>query len=402
MDLLNKLKDTAESVADTVGDAVDTVKEAAKDAGLSALLVFAEKELKEKLDREIEIVVDDVPDNWKEWVMKCGINSILNDSTWDFLEDSDSNKPKLDLWKIRDIKKITMAVNPECDDEDNHVVCNVDWKADETEFTITWFPRAKDWKSENTWMVDGPKSWWVIRDEIVFGLKLYQLPGVCFYKSDFLEMDDTDGEHLAKKYKRWFQFRHWVIFWYARARHGWNYQWTKTPPPNADGSLFSLDSVLSVPSLPELKMPSVSLPSLPDVEMPSLPDMPDMPDMPSISAPSLSAPSLSAPSLSAPDLSNLSAPSIPEKPQRPKNKWGCHGLIELNGLKIKAKGSKLIFSNATITHFWQDGHHIKDEKKDRQRLELETTDEEQAASWVESLLESGVEEGEDGGCCTIA
>ena len=389
MDLLNAAKEA-------ISEAVDDVKEAVKDTGVSAMTKVAENELKERLGYEIEVDAEDIPDNWKEWIMKTGVNSLLNDSTWDFLEDSESNKLKVDLWKERDIKKIILAVNTECDDDDNWIVARVDWETDAKEFKIVFHPRAKQWQSNNSWIEPGHKSWWILRDEIVFGLQLYQLPGRCFYKSDYLDgFEDPDPDSSSpfgkKKFKRWFQFRHWVMFWYGKARWGWNYQWTKTPPPNPDGSIFTLDSVLSMPSMPDLSMPEISLPELPDVEMPSLPDV----EMPSVSAPSVSAPSI--------DLSNVSAPSMPDKPTRPTSKWAAHGIVELKGLNIKAKGKTLIFSDATLTHFWQDGpHHVKNEKKEHQRLELDATSAEQAQSWVDTLKESGVKEGEVGGCCTIA
>ena len=383
---MDMLKNAVDSVQEAVSDAADTVKEAVKDTGMSAILTIAEKELTERLGYDMKVDSDDIPDNWKEWVMKTGVNSLLNDSTWDFLEDSQSNKRKVELWKERDIKKIVLTVQEECDNDDRWIVANVSYDSDV--MTVKFLPHAKDWKSESLWSGESGRRWWILRDEIVFGLQLYQLPGLCFYKSDYLEMEDTDGDYMSSKYKRWFQFRHWVIFWFGRARWGWNYQWTKTPPPNADGSNFSLDSVLSLPDMPELKMPSLTLPSLPDIEMPSCPDMP------SISAPSISAPSV--------DLSNVSMPSVPEKPQRPTAKWALHGIIELKDLNVIAKGKKLVFSNATITHFWQKGNTVKDEKKEHSKLECECSDAEQAKSWVDSLKESGVKEGEVGGCCVIA
>jgi len=142
--------------------------------------------------------------------------------------------------------------------------------------------------------------------------------------------------------------------------------------------------------MPNLKVPNIKLPSLPNISMPS------MPSMPSISAPSLSAPSFSMPSLG-------SLPSIPEKKQRPKNKWAAHGIIELEDLKVKAVGKDIILSNANVTHFWEKkGGGYDDEDKERQRFVLTCTSEEQANSWKETLMASGVEEGDAGGCCTVA
>jgi intein-encoded DNA endonuclease-like protein len=70
---------------------------------------------------------------------------------------------------------------------------------------------------------------------------------------------------------------------------------------------------------------------------------------------------------------------------------------------VKDDGDKVILSNATVMHFWQDKNgYIDTEKKERQRMVLKTTSKEQAESWKLSLMESGVEEGDAGGCCTVA
>ena len=134
-------------------------------------------------------------------------------------------------------------------------------------------------------------------------------------------------------------------------------------------------------------MPSIKLPSLPDVELPSLP---------SISAPSL--PSISAPSLSLPS----SLPSIPDRLYRPKGKWACHGFIELEGLKVKNNGKEVILSNAKVTQFYEKDGYIDTDPQEHKRFVLKATTNEQAESWKLSLMESGVEEGDAGGCCTVA
>jgi hypothetical protein len=56
-----------------------------------------------------------------------------------------------------------------------------------------------------------------------------------------------------------------------------------------------------------------------------------------------------------------------------------------------------------VTHFWEkkDGSY-DDEEAEHQRFELETTSEEQAESWKLTLMASGVEEGDVGGCCVVA
>jgi hypothetical protein len=408
--MLDALKNAASNAASSVADV-------GRDAALSAASKAVEKQIKENLkahgfDQEIEVEMGYMPsdDNWKEWMRKTGFNSLCTEGTWRFLEASSGNQRKRDLWKERGIKKIILAVDDECDSEmSGWSVCEVEWKQGDNFFTIWFDPYAKSWWSDRMWIEDGYKRYWTLDDEIVFGLQLYQLPGKCFYKSDWLDgVEDPDPDSpspwATKKFKRWFQFRHWIIFWYSEARSGWNYQYTTKPPSLPDGSLFNLDAVLKLPSMPDLKMPAVKLPSLPNVEMPSLPSMPSMPDMPSISAPSLpSLPSMpSMPSLgSLPSLGSI--PSLPDKPKRPTGRWDCHGFIELEGLHAKANGKNLILSGANITHFWQDGaHHVKDEKKEKQKMELEATSDEQATSWVQSLLESGVKEGETGGCCNVA
>ena len=172
---------------------------------------------------------------------------------------------------------------------------------------------------------------------------------------------------------------------------GWNWAYTRKPPSLPDGSDFNLDAVLSCPSLPDFEMPKIKLPSLPDVELPDV-------SMPDVSLPD--APSLEAPSLSAPSLGEM--PSMPDRLKRPSGRWACHGFIELTDLKVKADGKDVILSNANVTHFWDKDGHIDTEKKERQRFVLKATSDEQATSWKESLMESGVEEGDTGGCCTVA
>jgi hypothetical protein len=393
--MLDAIKSAATSVSNTVSDAAHSVKEGVKDAGMSACLTVAEGEVKKHTGSEIEIVAGEIPDNWKEWMMKTGCNSLCTEDTWDFLEDSEGNRRKRELWKERNIKKIILSVWEEPEPElASWAKCEVEWETGKTECTIWFYPYAKTWKSDNTWVEGGYRRWWVLRDELVFGLQLYQLPGKCFYKSDWLSgFEDVDPDGFlpssTKKFDRWFQFRHWVMYWYATATWGWNYQWTTSPPKNPDGSLFSLDGVLSLPSMPNLSMPSIKMPSLPDISMPSLPSMPSI-EMPSVSAPSLSMPS-------------LSMPSIPEKPKRPSGKYDCHGVMQLNDMKVKASGKKIIFSNVTVIHFYENADKsIRDEKKERQRFELEATTEEQAQSWFLTLRASEVQEGDDGGCCVVA
>jgi hypothetical protein len=393
---MDMLSAAADKVSNTVGSAVDSVASAVAGAVEGPLLIAAQEAIKKETGMDIEVTTEDVPDSWKVWMARTGINSIANSQTWAFLEESQWNQPKIDLWKERAIDKIVLAVNENPDDEDGWISCMPEWESGSKTLKLVFYPRAGRWESDNSWVEPGYKRWWNLADEIVFGLQLYQLPGKCFYKSDWLEeFEDVDPDSVipngTTKYKRWVQFRHWIIYWYPRAMWGWNWAYTRTPPSLPDGSDFNLDFVLSCPSLPDFEMPAIKLPSLPDV---SLPDV----SMPDVSLPD--APSLSAPSLSAPSLGSL--PSMPDRLKRPSGRWAAHGFIELTDLKVKADGKDVILSNATVTHFWDKDGHIDTEKKDRQRFVLKATSEEQATSWKESLMESGVEEGDTGGCCTVA
>jgi hypothetical protein len=383
-----------DSIKNTVSDAADAVTGAVKDAGMAAACKVAELRVKELSGDDLSVDTDgDIPDEWKGWMMKTAINSICNDDTWDFLDKDPYNQRKVELWKERGIKNLRLRVKKDPEDDMHWVVCYPEWEEGSDTLYLDFYPRALNWSSNALWGESGSKCWWILRDEIVFGLRLYQLPGKCFYKSDMLEnFEDVDEESPlpfgTKKYARWFQFRHWIMYWYPKAQWGWNYQWTTTPPKNADGSDVSLDNVLSLPSMPSLSMPSIKLPSLPDVSMPdvSMPDV-SMPDAPSLSAPSLSAPSLGE------------MPSIPDKPKRPEGRWSCHGYVELEGMKVKADGKDIIFSNMKVTHFWENQAN---ETKERQRWVLGCTSDEQAESWKETLMASGAEEGDAGGCCLIA
>jgi len=386
-----------DAVANKVEAAADSVASAVAGAVEGPLLEAAKEAIKKETGADIDVETENVPDSWKVWMARTGINSIANSQTWAFLEESQWNQRKIDLWKERAIDKIVLSVNENPDDEDGWIVCMPEWEQGSKTLKLVFYPRAGNWESSNSWLEPGYKRWWNLSDEIVFGLQLYQLPGKCFYKSDWLdEFDDVDPDSLipngTKKYKRWFQFRHWIIYWYPRAMWGWNWAYTRKPPSLPDGSDFNLDAVLSCPSLPDFEMPKIKLPSLPDIELPdvsmpdvSLPDAPSMPDAPSLSAPSLG-----------------SMPSMPDRLKRPSGRWACHGFIELTDLKVKADGKDVILSNANVTHFWDKDGHIDTEKKERQRFVLKATSDEQATSWKESLMESGVEEGDTGGCCTVA
>jgi len=159
----------------------------------------------------------------------------------------------VETWEKREINKIVLKCKETVDDDDKWIVCMPEWDPDSTvnskTLYLTFYPRALNWASPSSWLdPTGHKKWWIIGDEIVFGLQLYQLPGKCFYKSDWLDnFEDYDENSFfpngTHKVKRWFQFRHWIMFWYANAQWGYNWAWGK-PPKNPDGSDFSLDSVL--------------------------------------------------------------------------------------------------------------------------------------------------------------
>ena len=394
--LMDAVAGAASSVADAVEGAADAVASKVAGAVTPAIVEAVEAAIKEESGSAISVELGDVPESWNLWIARTGLNSMANKQTWAFLEDNQWNKRKVELWKERGIDKIVLSVNENPDDEDRWITCVPEWENGSSTLKLVFLPRAGNWSSDNSWIEPGYKRWWNLGDEIVFGLQLYQLPGKCFYKSDWLdEFEDVDEDSVipngTHKVKRWFQFRHWIIYWYARAMWGWNWAYTKSPPALPDGSDFNLDAVLSCPSLPDFTMPTIKLPSLPDV---SLPDV----SMPDVSLPD--APSLEAPSLSAPSLGSL--PSMPDRLKRPAGRWAAHGFIELTDMKVKADGKDVILSNANVTHFWEKDGHIDTEKKERQRFVLKATSEEQATSWKESLMESGVEEGDTGGCCVVA
>jgi hypothetical protein len=388
--LFNAISDAASSAADSVSNAVTSGVD-------GALTKVAEEKIKEHTGSDITVEFENVPDHRKDWMRGTGLNSLCTEDTWAFLDGS-YNERKRELWKERNINKIILTVEENPDNEDDWIVAYPEWETGSRTLKIWFYPRAFRWGDDTTWMSPSYKRWWNVADEIVFGLQLYQLAGKCFYKSDwFDDFEDVDENSCipngTHKVSRWFQFRHWIIYWYREAQWGYNWAYTPTPPKLPDGSLFNLDSVLSCPSLPNFEMPKIKLPSLPDVELPSLPSV----ELPSIEAPSISAPSLSAPSI------NLSGPpSMPDRLKRPASKWAAHGFIELTDLKVKADGSTVILSNAQLTNFWDKDGYIDTEKKDNARLVLKTTDSEQANSWKESLMASGVEEGDTGGCCTVA
>eukprot|EP00755_Sulcionema_specki_P011396 Sspe_Gene.7661::Locus_2591_Transcript_2_2_Confidence_0.750_Length_1351::g.7661::m.7661 len=221
------------------------------------------------------------------------------------------------------------------------------------------------------------------------------LTGKCWYKSGWVKDFPEPKMIGTDKVERWFQLRHWCIYWYPRQMWGWN--WKASEPPEGEDT-SKLDKL---PGLPDIKLPSLPNVKWPDMSMPDM-SMPDvsMPDvsMPDVSMPDISAPDLSAPDLSAPD---LSAPDLPKQKERPKNKWAPHGRIQMDGAKVCAKGKKLIISNATVLQFWDNVKNGYEEQK-RARIEVECPDSEQAESWVLSCEFGGAEVGEaSSGCCSV-
>ena len=397
----NNMAGLFDAISNTVGSATSAVADTVRDGATRVLIEAIERDIEKHAGHHIDVETRDIPSDWKEWMMKTGLNSLATEDSWSFLDNTDGNRRKIELWKSRKIKRIVLQVWEKPDEDDHWITSEVEWEAGWDYFIVWFYPHAKSWSSSNTWVEPGYKTWWNQSDEIEFGLQLYQLPGKCFYKSDWVEgWEDVDPDGFfpwsTSKFRRWMQHRHWIIFWYREAQSGYNCAWRTTPPKLSNGMDFNLDAILSLPSMPNLKMPKIKLPSLPDVSLPSLPSIsaPSLPSLPSISAPSLSMPSLSAP--------NLSAPSIPDKKQRPTSKWAAHGFIELEGLNVKASGTTLILSDATLTNFWKNGNSVDDEKKEHSRLELACCSSEQAESWVETLKAVGAKEGEVGGCCVVA
>lgn len=198
--------------------------------------------------------------------------------------------------------------------------------------------------------------------------------GKQYYKSGWLT---KAPERFGSAHKRWFELRHYVLFYYKEeqtnenAYWGWNYpQWgDDEEPPEEKSDLFAGFDGISLPSL-----------SLPDLSMPDL-SMPDI-SMPDVSMPSLSAPSLSMPSV---DLKKLSMPKRKERDEA-----GAFGMIQIyNGATIKRDGKTLIISKATQYKLYKG--HDPEEKKDR-TFKLTAEDDEEAESWYKSLVYGGCKE----------
>ena len=396
---MDAVKEAAGTVAQNVAETAAAAKEAVTTGALDIACAAAEKEVKKQTSKAIKVTTRNVPGPWIEWIAKTGVNSLCNPDTWVFLEESSYNATKVDLWNERGIKKIVMTVKADPEDfTENWKVCEVEWEAPSTTMTVHWYPHAKSKESEGFWSDKGAKKdWWCIANEIIAGLQIYQLPGKCFYKSDWVDnFDDVDPDSYfatgTTVYRRWLQFRRWSLVWYARPIADFNFQWCTVPPKQGDGSEFTFDVVTAIPTDGRITMPeAVQLPTL-DVHLPDGVEQPAPP------------PALEEEDEAARDKREAEhAKSLPERRSRPANPFAPHGVIELNRLHVVAKGNKLILSGATIHHFWElEGGQIETEVRRNERLELKCFSNAQADSWAESLVASGAINDEHATCCAVA
>ena len=182
-----------------------------------------------------------------------------------------------------------------------------------------------------------------------------------YYKSGW--MDKKVQGILGGTKKRWFQLRHYVLYYFPDEQPGWN-TYGYDAPEDDDPSLLD-----KMPGLPDLSLPS--LPNLPSLSMPSL-SMPDMPSM--------SMPDMSMPSMSAPDLKNL---KMPKKKERYEN--GPFGRIQMHGAKVKVSGKNVTLSNCKQWRIFKG----ENEEKSGVTFHLTAENEEQAKSWFESMAYGG-------------
>eukprot|EP00163_Fabomonas_tropica_P022988 TRINITY_DN40254_c0_g1_i1.p1 TRINITY_DN40254_c0_g1~~TRINITY_DN40254_c0_g1_i1.p1 ORF type:complete len:198 (-),score=70.38 TRINITY_DN40254_c0_g1_i1:261-824(-) len=180
-----------------------------------------------------------------------------------------------------------------------------------------------------------------------------------YYKSGWME---KKGEGVfGKTKKRWFQLRHWSMYYFVDEQPGWNTT-GYDPPEDDDPSLLD-----KIPGLPDLKLPSLKIPDL------SLPD---------ISMPDISMPDVSMPSMSMPDMKNV---KMPKKKERYKT--GPYGRIAMHGAKVKVSGKTITLSNADQVRIFKG----ENETKDGRSFTLSAPDEEEAKSWYESMAYGGAE-----------
>jgi len=397
---MDAVKNAAQTVAQGAADKAAAAKEAVKTGALEVACAAAEKEVKKQTGRSIRVTTRNVPDDWLEWMAKTGVNSLCAPDTWVFLEESSYNARKVDLWNERGIKKIVMTVRTDPEEfSSDWKIAEVEWESPSTTMTIHWYPRAsRDKNSPNFWKEKGPKEWWSLANEICFGLRIYQLPGKCFYKSDWVDnFDDVDPDSYFASgttvYRRWLQFRRWTLLWYARPIADYNFQWSTVAPKKNDGRDFDFDAIRNVPTDPRIDAipEEVRLPTLDDVQLPDGVEHPPPP------------PTTDEDEDARNKREAEHAETLPERRARPVNPFAPHGVIELNGLHVIAKGNKLILTGATIHHYWEvEGGKIETEVRRNERLELKCFSSEQADSWAESLIASGAINSEHTTCCVVA
>ena len=163
--------------------------------------------------------------------------------------------------------------------------------------------------------------------------------------------------------KRWFQLRHYVLYYYVDEQPGWNTTGYDAPEDD-DPSLLD------------------KLPGLPDIKFPGLPNL-SMPDMPSMDMPSMDMPSVDMPSMSMPSMGSM--PKMPKKKERYES--GPYGRIQMHGAKVKRSGKTVVLSNANQIRIF------KGETEDKKGVTFKLTapSEEEAISWYESMAYGGAE-----------
>jgi len=188
-----------------------------------------------------------------------------------------------------------------------------------------------------------------------------------YYKSGW--MNKAPENFLGTSKKRWFQLRHWVLYYFEEEQDSYNYpEWGPDHKVEEDQS-----SVFDFPGL-DISFPSFSLPDL------SMPDL----SMPDISMPDISMPSMSMPSMSMPSMGEMKMPSMPKRKERIKG--GPLGMIMIyNGATVKRSGKKITIEKA---HQYRIFKGENEEKKNR-KFELTAEDDEEGESWYESLVYGG-------------
>lgn len=120
-------------------------------------------------------------------------------------------------------------------------------------------------------------------------------------------------------------------------------------------------------------------PGLPAIEFPTPPNLPSLPDIHD-----------SDPSDQTADAAPKDA--APEAPSKKKERYqdGPLGRIQVHGMKVKRKGKKLELSSCHQCLIYMG--HV--EHKDGRKFNLECESEEEAISWLESLVYGGAQRNE--------